>query len=677
MYRLTVRFKQEFSGLMAQSGEKIWTRRFQSLVGLVLAAQSILIVIVYISFGYSYAAAELALTAFLLLCGVGLLSLLRETTPRNIVLGAGFFVLTALLTLIASHVLQEKIAGRQQADLLRQVLSYWVLVIALLAFEGKVVTRIVAGTHTMLSKPTSWFIRLSHLALAGIAGIELVLQISFGNQFLLIPFASRLYDGLSLNSVAALLLIAIIVCSLLRFNSPLTRFDGWMVLILSFACFLLQYTFGRGELASIDPGMSPSQVVGLSLALSIVPLVLALFALFSEWGRFVAMLWLAIQLLILQPFLGEPLARTRAGGVFQPVQSGQLILYVLAIALLMLALRLLLFWNRRQLNVADGIAVVVVTLVLSLTLWSVGQSYIQQAQSSITTPQGFNLLSLADSLIAIAYLIGISIVLTLGLICANRLLPRHHLWLRRIESLVESIMVLGVAIGALLLLNSIGKQSDYLAAATLNSQVLNANLPVLSISNQYVLDGLFVLLLLIYASALARQRWNRTFGNTERMLVLLSGGTCLLILASPGRPPVLPLVSSAIQQIVEHSLPVFTAERIVTTSILAAALVSLFWLTLSRNRTDRIVLIALFGSAALCALMHYFFTPTLLLLLALILLMLGTLIAAKMELVQQESRAHVEADTIVQADADTGTITPADDDAETSILNGEVEPNNS
>ena len=89
------------------------------------------------------------------------------------------------------------------------------------------------------------------------------------------------------------------------------------------------------------------------------------------------------------------------------------------------------------------------------------------------------------------------------------------------------------------------------------------------------------------------------------------------------------------------------------------------------------MLIALFGSAALCALMHYFFTPTLLLLLALILLMLGTLIAAKMELVQQESRAHVEADTIVQADADTGTITPADDDAETSILNGEVEPNNS
>ncbi len=238
-------------------------------------------------------------------------------------------------------------------------------------------------------------------------------------------------------------------------------------------------------------------------------------------------------------------------------------------------------------------------------------------------------------------------------------------------------MVLGVAIGALLLLNSIGKQSDYLAAATLNPQALNPSLPILAISNQYVLDGLFALLLLIYASALARQRWNRTFANTERILVLLSGGTCLLILASPGRRPVLPLVSSTVQRIVESSLPVFTAERIVTTSILAAALVSLFWLIRSRNRTDRIVLIAFFGSAALCALVHYFSTTLPILLLALILLMLGTLFAARMELVQQESRAHVEADTIVQADADTGTITPADDDRETSILNGEVEPHNS
>ena len=647
---------------MAQSGEKIWTRSFQALVGLVLASQSILIVIVYISFGHSYAAAELALTAFLLLCGVGVLSLLRETTPRNIVLGAGFFVLIALLTLIASLVLQEKVGGRQHANSSLQVLSYWVLIIAFLAFEGKVVTRVVAWTHKMLSQPTRWFMRLSHLALAGVAGIELVLQISFGNQLLLVPFVSRLYDGLSVNSVAALLLIAILVFSLLRFNSPSTRFDGWMILILSVACFLFQYTFGRGELASTDPAMSLSLVVGLNLALSIVPLALALFALFSEWGRFVATLWLAIQLLILQPFLGEPLARTTAGGVFQPVLSGQLILYVLAIALLMLALRLLFFWERRQLNVIDGIVVVVVTLVLCLTLWSLGQSYLQQAQSSLTTPQGINLLSLADGFVVIVYLIGISVVLTLGLICANRLLRRHHLWLRRIESLVETIMVLSVTIGALLLLNAIGKQSDYLAAATLNTRVLNANLPALSISNQYVLDGLFVVMLLIYVSALARQRWNRQFAHTERMLVLLSGGACLLILASPGRRPVLPLVSSTMQQIVEHSLPVFTAERIVTTSILIAALISLFWLTRSRNRTDRIVLIALFGGAALCALVHYFFNPPPLLLLALILLMLGTLIAAKMEGVQQESRTHTDAVANIPADADT----------DTSILNGEV-----
>ena len=539
---------------MAQSSKNIWTRRFQILLGLVLALSIMLIVIVYSSSGHSYAATELALTGLLLLCGVGILSVLRFPQLRHIVLGAGFFVLIALLILIASPGSQGRI-GRQPTLLFRQILSSWVLVIALLAFAGKVVTRIVAWTERTLSQPTSWFLPLSHVALAGIAGMELVFQILFGNRLLLVPFSSRLYDGLNLNSVAVLLLIAILLSSLLRCNSPSTPFDGWMVLMLSVVCFLFQYTFGLGELASTYPGMSPSQAVGLNLALSIVPLALALFALFSEWGRFTATLWLAIQLLILQPFLGEPFVPTRAGGVFQPLLPGQVILSVLVMALLLLAVRLLLFWDHRQLNVIDGIAVVVVTLVLGLTLWSVGQSYRQQAQLSLTTPQGTNLLSLADGLIIIASLMGIAVVLALGLILANRLVRSHRLWLRRLASLMVSLMVLSLTIGAFLLLNAIGKQSNYLATATLNPQAFSVDLPALSISNQYVLDGLFALLLLTYASALARQRWDRSFAHTERLLVLLSGGACLLILASTGRSPVLPLVSSIIQQIGGHSLP--------------------------------------------------------------------------------------------------------------------------
>jgi hypothetical protein len=225
-----------------------------------------------------------------------------------------------------------------------------------------------------------------------------------------------------------------------------------------------------------------------------------------------------------------------------------------------------------------------------------------------------------------------------------------------------SLLVLSLTIGALLLLNTVGKQSTYLATATLNLQAFSANLPALSISNQYILDGVFALLLQIYVSALARQRWDRSFAHMERLLVLLSGGSCLLILASTRRSPILPRVSSIIQQIGRRSLPAFTPERLVSTSILIAALISLLWLTRSRNRIDRFVLAGLLGGAALCALVYFLLTPPPLLLLALFLLMLGTLIAAKMEHMQQESEAQISTDIDRYAAADT----------ETTLLNGEV-----
>ena len=100
----------------------------------------------------------------------------------------------------------------------------------------------------------------------------------------------------------------------------------------------------------------------------------------------------------------------------------------------------------------------------------------------------------------------------------------------------------------------------------------------------------------------------------------------------------------------------------VSASVLIAALISLFWLTRSRNRTDRLVLTALLGGAALCALVHFILTSPPLLLLALFLLMLGTLIAAWVERMRQESEAHTGTDINIHAAADT----------DTTILNGEV-----
>src|SRR5260370_42025566 len=97
-------------------------------------------------------------------------------------------------------------------------------------------------------------------------------------------------------------------------------------------------------------------------------------------------------------------------------------------------------------------------------------------------------------------------------------------------------------------------------------------------------------MLLIYIIALARQRWDRSFAHTERMLVLLSGVTALLLLASTGLRAALPLVASTIQQIGGSIQPAFTAERIVALSILLASLLSLFWLIRSESLIERLLL---------------------------------------------------------------------------------------
>jgi hypothetical protein len=338
----------------------------------------------------------------------------------------------------------------------------------------------------------------------------------------------------------------------------------------------------------------------------------------------------------------EPLAQTGAGGALQLASPGQFLLFVLAVALILLALRLLFYWDRRRLNVVDAITVVLIVLGLGLTLWSLGQSDFQQAQSLLTTQRGVNLLSLAYSFIVTVYVIGVMIVLFVGLALALALGRYRNPWLSRVESIAGTLLVLGITIGALLLLNVVGNQSSVLAAATLNPHKLSASLPALVVSNQYVLDALFVLLLLIYIPALARQHWNRTFAHAERALVLLSGAVVLLVLGNPAKRPILPLVAANVQRISVYGQYVLTAGFIVTTCVLLAALISLLWFRRSENRIERITLLALFGCAALSAFVYYFFTLSVLLLIPLLLLTPGTLIATKLELARTVPEAQPE-----------------------------------
>lgn len=629
---------------MLQLDKHLWTSRFLLIAGLVLAGQIILGIIIYALSGFSSALTQLAMTAFLLLGGMVVLDWLGEPSPRKIVLSAGFFVLIALFFLMPLSGGQTNEASRQPAGLLLQMLFPVTSVLALLAFLGRAISRktVVAGQSPrgnifgfeQSDYPQAyWFARLAHLALAGIAGIELLWQLASGPRLLLLPFNNRLYDGFSLNSLVVLLLGILLISSLLRVRKPLAAFDGWLILIFALICSLFQYTFGDGELARIGPALGQPQIVGINLVLSVVPLALAIFALFSEWGRFFTPFWLTAQLLVLQPSLRS--IATRAGASSgSGVLMEQALLYILAIVLIVLAVRLFYYWDRRSLNVVDVITVILIVLVAGLTMWSVGQSEFQRAQPLLNTPQGANLLAVSESLIALAYVAGFFLVFSIGWSVAALFFRYRFTWLERTANVFHFLLVLSITIGALLLLNTVGSQSAYLVADTLNPHRWSTSLPTLPVRNQYVLDGLFALVLLSYIVALAGQRLDRSFAHTERLLIFLSGGVCWLILASSGRQAVLPLVSANTQQIGAILQPAFTTERIVALCILLASLISLLWLVRSRNRFERFLLLTVFGVAALCACIDYFFALPVLLLISLVLLMAGTLISARIEYVQ-------------------------------------------
>ena len=596
---------------MVQPNENIWTLRFQLLLGLTLAGEIILGIIVYRIFAYSYARTEFALTAFLLACGILVLSTLQQPIARRIILGAGSFILLALLALL---LVTPDPSGRpgivgQPANTLRQFLASVALVLGLVAVFGKIVTDRAARVADMTYAPNSWFAGLAHLALAAIAGVELLLQIASGNQIRLLPFNTPLYAGLSLNTVTVLLLGAIAVFSLMSFRSALTWLDGLMILILGAGCALFQYTFGAAELARLNPTLNSGLISNVNLVLSLAPLVLAVLAVFTEWARFVTPLWLSVQLLILQQFVGATRVATRAGSIARAPQFGQIILYVLGVALVLLALRLFLYWDRRKLNGIDGITVALIGLAFGLIAWSLGQG----------------------SLTLLVYVLALCTILALALLCIHTFFSSNNIWLSRTESIVSVLLTVSITLGTLLLLNVPGYQGGYITASTLNPHSLNASLPRILLRNQYVLDGLFVILLLIYVLALVRQRWNRRFAHTERALLLLSGFSCLLVLA--GENGALSRVVANVQQLGAYKTA-FRAESIAATGILIAALISLLWLFRGRNRTDRIILAVLSGVAILCVCIYYFSTSSFFLLCSLLLLTAETLIATKVERVQ-------------------------------------------
>jgi serine/threonine protein kinase len=609
----------------------VWTPHFLLLLGVCLAGSILFSFLLYRTLGGSYYRVELGLAFVLLLSLIIIRGFMHHPVPRNILICTGVFVTLDILMLA----IQQITEGTQQPVTFSTFLTYSIAMLALVALIGKVATREMAPPYHVM-RPTSWFTRSSHIALAAIASTCLSLQYLLGQQeqiplvAAMQPLARRIVGTLTLNDVLLCLPAGILLLSLCRFKRPFKAIDRVLLCLLSILYIPLQYTYGQAELTHIHmfDQTSAANIALINLLLITAPLAAVGVALSWARGRFewldqTALLTLALVSGWLQNFQQRLFFLAQGGEGLHLAALGQLLFYTLGIAVLILLVRTIFFLMAKQHTITDRIASLVVVLGTALLEWAFWQRMLQQAQPASNTDVLYGYyLALYGGWLLIALA-----ALTFGIVIANTLfrLSSQSPWLDSFALVMDRLTVLITAVSVLVLLISVSKQSNF-PVLSLNAQAAIRNAPVVTIPSQRLLIALLSIAIII-----TLMRRKHILGRIERMAMLLSGCACLLTLVVAGNLQGLPLLSSDMQQPTEPSVLALSIDRIAVTCILAAALISFFWLTRSTVSVDRIVLGLVFGTATLFILMQYMHIQHVLLLTALILLLQGVLVATQIE----------------------------------------------
>jgi serine/threonine protein kinase len=624
-----------------------WTPRFLLLLAMAFIGAVLLSVFIYRAFGGLYDCVELGLAFTLLICLIVVGGRHRQTVPRNILLCTGVSISVSFLALLSQLTTDDA----RHPLTLTKLLVYSVATLALTALIGKATSHETAPPYGVI-QPTRWFTRLSHLATAGVALICLFLQSSSGSSeqvpFISIahPLTLTLLNTILLNDLFVYALTGIAAFSLLRLTLPFSRFDRTLLLLMSLLYLPLQYTFGLTEVASTLTKANAPTLATINMLLMVAPVVLASLALFPlrrqlKWFHQLALCTLALCSGWLQDFQ----AAQKPSSAFSVTTSqltnsllhlaalGEFVFYSMGIALAILALRALFFWMFKQYNIVDRIVVPVVACGCVLIQWAFWEAAIQQGKLNFNTEQGTRMLY-ADTLsFYIGWFLVLVALLAIVIAAMNTLfhLSKQYSWLEQAERLLDRATVLVTVAVVFLLLTFFG-DADRELGATFNVQNLLPNTPGTVISYK----SLFLLFLGLFAIiTLLRRKY--TIGWAERVAMLLSGVVCLLLLIGVGPMHNFPFLSVDMQQATGNTLFTVTIDSMIVTSMLAATLFSFFWLTRTRDKTDRAILALMLAIATLSLLYQYIHIQHMLLLIALIMLMLATFIAAQVERVQHGS----------------------------------------
>ncbi len=575
----------------------------------------------------------------LLLCSIALLVALVASTDKRIrdpVRSILFFIdgglALALLALQAFPDAQQALSALSRALTLNQALSGVLLLGAVIA----------------LFRSKERFAWVTHMTIAGLAGLSALLYFSFGAQaaqplFPQVPSASvsAITTGLAI-ALAALGLI-----SLLRYAAPIERKDAFLLFGILLAPGFLQYSYGYGELQQLPPGIpfiagGFHSLVTLNVGITALPLLLAFIALFTPPHRFpaVALLTLALLFALLQSYLGPsetfPLAvpgfTLQTTRVFAIDTLRQLIIDTLIAGGLLLLLRLRsdYFW----LDHLALLAVATACGALDYTLWDQQSRqmppYLLHPNASQVDQQFMIVLGQGA---AILLFLLVTITLLLFVLRAALLMFQTMRPYTRIElpadrlphvtlRLERAVLLVAIIISALMPL-AFESLLTTITAWTRQSW-MGSQQNILAL----IVLALFLPLLICGSIVLARTFAPREFqpGKAERFAMLLSALLGLLLL---WRMPDAPF-STHIQlsgNVLHLSLALL--QLLLAAGVILAAALTYHWVKRFSPLYESLLLKANFGVVICCALLS-FFAP-LFLPLGLLLLLGGSLVVLRME----------------------------------------------
>jgi serine/threonine protein kinase len=619
----------------------VWTPRFIKIAVLTLAFALIGSIYLFNIFHNSWhiVALYLALIALVTTVVASTSKDIRDPVPRSILFFTGLALLVVSFALQALPDVQKLLGNWSQTVTLNQLLIGGV-------FLGAVVS---------LIRQVDRFAWVDHVTLAVLAGSCALLQYAFGMRELQqVPFLSP--DSYSsTNNVLACTLLALAVISLLRFARPFSKGDQVMVLGVSVLYGVMQYSFGYAEFQHASSVMQPSidavrHLLFINVLFTFGPLLFALIALCSSsrWLSSLALLALAVAWAFLQNFLGgsvsisfllpgtHPLLNT----VLEVTTRYQLVVD----ALLMLAILLLLRLRSRYMWI-DRLGVFGVAAACAAVEYAFWDGKAQRAQlvASSIDQSAINQQFVIVACQTVAYAMYGAIILALcGLLIAAafRLFllarPYSHIGhaMTSIDNVVErleGVMVVGIALVSIILPLSFSNvvQTVILLPQQLSEQQWTGNSQEVTM---LVLAALLLMLIIpgciVLYRLLARKSYQ--FDGSGRFVVVLGASICLLLIWTDSQVQHLPALASRLQLSgnILH-LQVGILNLLLATGLIAAGILSLFWLKRLSLAEDRNVLLVLFSVVVCCALLQVFGQAFLIL--ALFLLIAGILVAAQME----------------------------------------------